>query len=598
MKKILLYITITFFGINASSQVVAEYDFNNSYNNSLGNTPFASGTGLSFVADRFGNTDSALNINAAGTTATILNLPVGNSARTISIWVKSNMTANSSTIFSYGNSSANAAFGFGKYTTTTSSGGIKPIITTKTDFLLYGYANDLAWSEPVIPVNWNHFAVTYNGSIAAIYMNGVLQASGTKAWNTANTVFRLGLDTSGGASFVGAIDELKIYNSALTASEIMTLYNSIDTTPVISEIYTTYFSPNTQISYLLNASGSATTAVINYGTSASTLTNQIASGTASGVISINLTNTINGLIEGATYYYQIVATNSKGTTSSSIGSFINDATAAIAEYKFDNTYNNSSGLEPFRSDTNSSFATDRHGNTASALYLNNTNISAPINSLPVGASARTVSIWVKIPDASTDNHIFFYGDLSVNASYGLSVQGTKLVNFGYGNDLNASNYGISGANWVHVVTTFDGTTAKIYYNGIERASGNKSTWNTWSSDFKLGRDFQLYIDDLKIYNKVLSATEINTMYNSESLSTQNFNSSNLKASIYPNPTSDDFTIETENEIKSVEIYSFLGQKILSSQNKKINVSNFSKGIYMVRIEDINNAITTRKLIVE
>ena len=82
------------------------------------------------------------------------------------------------------------------------------------------------------------------------------------------------------------------------------------------------------------------------------------------------------------------------------------------------------------------------------------------------------------------------------------------------------------------------------------------------------------------------------------LSNQNFNSNNLKASIYPNPASNNFTIQIENEVKSVEIYSLQGQKVLSSNAKNVNVSISSKGIYLVRIEDENNAVATQKLVIE
>ncbi len=80
----------------------------------------------------------------------------------------------------------------------------------------------------------------------------------------------------------------------------------------------------------------------------------------------------------------------------------------------------------------------------------------------------------------------------------------------------------------------------------------------------------------------------------------NVNENNLDNhfKIYPNPTSDNFTIEMENEIKLVEIYSLQGQKVLTSNSKNIDVSNVSKGMYLVRIEDENNAVSTQKLIVK
>ena len=54
----------------------------------------------------------------------------------------------------------------------------------------------------------------------------------------------------------------------------------------------------------------------------------------------------------------------------------------------------------------------------------------------------------------------------------------------------------------------------------------------------------------------------------------------------------------ENEAQSVEIYSLQGQKVLTSFDKNVTVSSLSKGIYLVRIEDSNNAISTQKLIVK
>jgi len=81
------------------------------------------------------------------------------------------------------------------------------------------------------------------------------------------------------------------------------------------------------------------------------------------------------------------------------------------------------------------------------------------------------------------------------------------------------------------------------------------------------------------------------------LSTNEFNTDN-NFKIYPNPTTDAFTIEIEKEIKSVEIYSLQGQKVMTANTKNINVANLAKGVYFVRIEDKNNAVASHKLIVK
>jgi hypothetical protein len=81
------------------------------------------------------------------------------------------------------------------------------------------------------------------------------------------------------------------------------------------------------------------------------------------------------------------------------------------------------------------------------------------------------------------------------------------------------------------------------------------------------------------------------------LSVNSFNS-NLKFNLYPNPASDILNIETENELKSVEIYSIQGQKVLSAGSKEINISNLTSGLYLVQVTDIDDIIATQKLIIK
>lgn len=82
---------------------------------------------------------------------------------------------------------------------------------------------------------------------------------------------------------------------------------------------------------------------------------------------------------------------------------------------------------------------------------------------------------------------------------------------------------------------------------------------------------------------------------SGTLSTNEFNTNNLKFNLYPNPSTDFVNISLDSEIKSVEIYSVQGQKVSTSTEKEINVSSLSNGMYMVRVEDENGAIATQKM---
>ena len=118
-----------------------------------------------------------------------------------------------------------------------------------------------------------------------------------------------------------------------------------------------------------------------------------------------------------------------------------------------------------------------------------------------------------------------------------------------------------------------------------------STWN----DFNY---YNLLFEDLKIYNYAISDADVLSLFSNNTLASHEFTLQNLQATLYPNPTTDAFTIEMENEVKSIEIYSLQGQKVLSSNSKDVSVSGLSKGMYLVQIVDENNAIAIQKLIVK
>ncbi|AZA79898.1 T9SS C-terminal target domain-containing protein [Chryseobacterium sp. G0186] len=65
--------------------------------------------------------------------------------------------------------------------------------------------------------------------------------------------------------------------------------------------------------------------------------------------------------------------------------------------------------------------------------------------------------------------------------------------------------------------------------------------------------------------------------------------------IYPNPTSDFIQVESPENIKEVNIYSALGQKVITSQATKINVKFLDTGIYWMEIKTNNNS-TIHKIV--
>jgi hypothetical protein len=388
---------------------------------------------------------------------------------------------------------------------------------------------------------------------------------------------------------------------------VVNSFTTASTTPTISAIANEITSNiSATINYVLNANSSATTSVINYGTSPANLFMQITGGTATGTTNTNASGVLNGLSLGGTYYYQIVATNSFGSTSSAVLSFtMVDMSVAVAEYNFNNTYNNVLGNAPFISNSGTSFTNDRNGTSNSALYINNTGTTSTILGLPYGNSARTVSVWVKMAVLNSFGFNFIYNYGNSTNYYGTYFNNSNLYHF-----QNSSSHYVANTTslntWIHYVFTYNGTESKIYKNGTLLGT-NTIAFNTINNGnlFRLGLTenggqnyFNGSIDDLKIYNYAISDADVTSLFTNNTLSSTKFNAQNLKATIYPNPTSDNFNIEIENEVKSVEIYSVQGQKMLTSNSKNIDVSNLSKGMYMVRIEDSNNAVSTQKLIIK
>ena len=63
---------------------------------------------------------------------------------------------------------------------------------------------------------------TYDGRITRIYMNGKLNETKTVTLDTGNSKLAIG-----GGNFGGVIDDVRVYNRALSDSEIRELYKTI-----------------------------------------------------------------------------------------------------------------------------------------------------------------------------------------------------------------------------------------------------------------------------------------------------------------------------------------------------------------------------------
>ncbi len=91
-------------------------------------------------------------------------------------------------------------------------------------YIRTGSADQAVRGTDPLPLNaWTHIATTYDGATMRIYVNGVLVASRAQGGNiaVANGALRIGGNASfTGEFFQGLIDDVRIYNRALSAAEI------------------------------------------------------------------------------------------------------------------------------------------------------------------------------------------------------------------------------------------------------------------------------------------------------------------------------------------------------------------------------------------
>lgn len=216
MKKFLLTLMfVSYLNVNAQMPV-QEFNFNGTLNNTDNTTSFI---GLNnFVNDRAGVVKSAQRLTNKAMEAVIDNLPQGNSARSVSIWVKLNDIAVANYIWGYGTAYNAQYCGLLQQATASSNSDLS--------MAGWGASNDVIVSTSLAKDVWYQYTITYDGKVSKIFRNGELLKSVdgiTRA--TKGDIFRLGeINTTVGIN--ADIDDLKIYNIALTDDQVKASYES------------------------------------------------------------------------------------------------------------------------------------------------------------------------------------------------------------------------------------------------------------------------------------------------------------------------------------------------------------------------------------
>lgn len=94
--------------------------------------------------------------------------------------------------------------------------------------------NELVSTTSITDGQFHHVAGTYDGSTVKLYVDGVLEASAPLSGTIKNSIYRvvignfdfLGLGILLNNAFNGLIDEVEVYDRALTASEIQAIFDA------------------------------------------------------------------------------------------------------------------------------------------------------------------------------------------------------------------------------------------------------------------------------------------------------------------------------------------------------------------------------------
>ncbi len=313
----------------------------------------------------------------------------------------------------------------------------------------------------------------------------------------------------------------------------------------------------------------------------------------------------------------------------------------VAHWAFNGNYADSSGHNHHGTAHNVADTSGRKGLSHTAMYFNggSSYIMVPYDSafnvhkFSICAIVKPVAFYTGPCQASAilwrgyennaGNYALIFSDNPTDNDCN-SQDTSKQVFWGKGGNTSTSyaqwNYApkITSNTWYSVVMTFDSTHYKTYVNGVNKATVSvlggalgTSTDSLWIGASYNGSTgvypywLNGFIDDLRIYNRVLADSEIvqydATNINDVPVATTDFG-------IYPNPSNGTFTIDgTVHNGAAVlaELTSITGQILYKASvpvtggifHQTISTGNISAGIYFIRVSSADGNVT-RKIIIQ
>ena len=139
-------------------------------------------------------------------------------------------------------------------------------------------------------------------------------------------------------------------------------------------------------------------------------------------------------------------------------------------------------------------------------------------------SNLTFTFWVYLNGSGAGDAIMGEETDASNKQWQISITDSGVINYldydGTGGRSHNTTYTVSTGTWEHIAYTVDGTTVKVYAQGVSRtlSSDTDNTGGAGTPDFKIGvtrandgQDF--WIDEVGAFSTDLDATDINEIMN-------------------------------------------------------------------------------------
>jgi hypothetical protein len=210
-----------------SNGLVGWWPFNGNANDESGTGNNGTVNGATLTTDRFGSINQAYNfVNSSIVVNNPTGLPTGNAPYTLSCWFNNFNNDNGSMIF-YGDYQQNQANGL----------RLAENYCNNSVGMPYGVVNNWFFNDCGYCTNdsmeikrnfWNHVLISYDGNERKLYLNNQLKASlinnNLNIVNTSSILFGL-VNNSSGYNFHGKLDDIGIWDRALTPQEVNSVYN-------------------------------------------------------------------------------------------------------------------------------------------------------------------------------------------------------------------------------------------------------------------------------------------------------------------------------------------------------------------------------------